>query len=270
LLGGFIAGSWFVRRNNWSIYKIGDIVAPALALGQAVGYLGCVFSGCSAPVAWPVLVFYSGLFGLITCLKKEKTFIGFPALFYLVSSTLFDFAVGFFRRTPRWWLVFNFDQVLALVIFVAAVLALQRRLKKSGMKVKLKLPKKLLEDLKARLTRSEREMEQQKLTLEEQDPYLQEGRTENNAEFVEDAGEDIGHTRIELFKGVLDSLLREIKLALAKMHLGTYGICEECREAIDPARLKANPSATLCLRCERKKELAPVKAVGAKKTRRGK
>ncbi|MCG2686380.1 prolipoprotein diacylglyceryl transferase, partial [Candidatus Parcubacteria bacterium] len=79
LLGGFIAGSWFVRRNNWSIYKIGDIVAPALALGQAVGYLGCVFSGCAAPVAWPVLVFYLGLFGLITRLKKEKTFIGFPA-----------------------------------------------------------------------------------------------------------------------------------------------------------------------------------------------
>jgi len=134
LVSGFGAGYWLVRRNNWSVFKIGDIVAPALALGQAIGYLGCLFSGCAAPVATPVMIFYLGLFLLILRLRREEAAIGFVALFYLISSTLFDFAVGFFRRAPRRWLIFNLDQWLAIAIFVGAVLALRRKFRGVGMK----------------------------------------------------------------------------------------------------------------------------------------
>jgi len=35
---------------------------------------------------------------------------------------------------------------------------------------------------------------------------------------------------------------------------GAYGICEQCGERIDPARLEILPQATLCLRCQRKFE----------------
>jgi len=45
----------------------------------------------------------------------------------------------------------------------------------------------------------------------------------------------------------LDSLDRAIHLA----QNGTYGICEQCGERIDPARLEILPHATLCLRCQR-------------------
>ncbi|NIV31407.1 MAG: TraR/DksA family transcriptional regulator, partial [Anaerolineae bacterium] len=31
-----------------------------------------------------------------------------------------------------------------------------------------------------------------------------------------------------------------------------YGICEQCDAEIDPARLKALPYATLCLRCQQR------------------
>lgn len=44
--------------------------------------------------------------------------------------------------------------------------------------------------------------------------------------------------------------LAEIERALGRMDAGTYGFCERCGTAIDFARLKALPHATLCIRCQ--------------------
>lgn len=49
------------------------------------------------------------------------------------------------------------------------------------------------------------------------------------------------------------ALLMEIEDALKRMENGTYGICEDCNEKIDPARLEALPWATTCLRCRAKR-----------------
>jgi len=37
--------------------------------------------------------------------------------------------------------------------------------------------------------------------------------------------------------------------ALRKLNEGTYGICDGCGQAIDPARLEALPEASLCRNC---------------------
>ena len=42
----------------------------------------------------------------------------------------------------------------------------------------------------------------------------------------------------------------EIDRALAKMDAGTYGVCERCGQPIPKARLKAIPSAALCVACK--------------------
>ncbi|TRO45636.1 conjugal transfer protein TraR [Candidatus Bathyarchaeota archaeon] len=47
-------------------------------------------------------------------------------------------------------------------------------------------------------------------------------------------------------------LLVQVTDALARFDQGTYGICESCREPIDPARLSALPYATLCIRCQQR------------------
>ena len=47
--------------------------------------------------------------------------------------------------------------------------------------------------------------------------------------------------------GALASLLREVDSALERMDKGTYGICEECHEAIEQGRLMANPLVRYCL-----------------------
>lgn len=38
--------------------------------------------------------------------------------------------------------------------------------------------------------------------------------------------------------------------ALERLRGGEYGVCEECGEAIAPARLRAMPEVTTCVRCQ--------------------
>lgn len=42
----------------------------------------------------------------------------------------------------------------------------------------------------------------------------------------------------------------EYENALRRLHETDYGLCEECGEEIGIARLKANPSARLCVSCQ--------------------
>ena len=48
--GGFLAtlffAIWYVRVHKLSFGKLGDVIAPALALGHSVGRLGCFSAGC--------------------------------------------------------------------------------------------------------------------------------------------------------------------------------------------------------------------------------
>ncbi|NRR28639.1 TraR/DksA C4-type zinc finger protein [Oxalobacteraceae bacterium] len=44
--------------------------------------------------------------------------------------------------------------------------------------------------------------------------------------------------------------LRVVRHALAKCGEGSYGLCENCGEAIGYARLNARPEARFCFRCQ--------------------
>jgi RNA polymerase-binding protein DksA len=50
--------------------------------------------------------------------------------------------------------------------------------------------------------------------------------------------------------------LADVENALDKIEDGTYGICENCNEAIPRARLKALPFARLCIACKQEEEAA--------------
>ena len=45
--------------------------------------------------------------------------------------------------------------------------------------------------------------------------------------------------------------LEKLEAALQRMEEGTYGVCEACGQAIEPERLAALPTATLCVACAR-------------------
>lgn len=47
----------------------------------------------------------------------------------------------------------------------------------------------------------------------------------------------------------LEDKLAAIEHALRSSAVGTYGVCERCAQAIDPARLEIMPHTSLCVRC---------------------
>ena len=55
--------------------------------------------------------------------------------------------------------------------------------------------------------------------------------------------------RLTLEKRLIDQLA-EVEHALKKFEDGTYGLCDNCGQPIDPARLEALPQASLCLDCK--------------------
>ena len=48
--------------------------------------------------------------------------------------------------------------------------------------------------------------------------------------------------------------LRDIEVALDRLAVGEYGSCQSCGEEIGSARLKALPTATLCIECAKDRE----------------
>lgn len=49
--------------------------------------------------------------------------------------------------------------------------------------------------------------------------------------------------------------LGQVERALARLKLGTYGICEGCQKKIPVARLNALPFSTTCIECQREMEV---------------
>ena len=48
--------------------------------------------------------------------------------------------------------------------------------------------------------------------------------------------------------------LRDVRLALARMEGGTFGVCLDCEADISPKRLVAVPWAELCITCQEKSD----------------
>mgnify|MGYP005624280575 CR=1 FL=1 len=61
--------------------------------------------------------------------------------------------------------------------------------------------------------------------------------------------------RLALERRLYNSL-EDLDKALKKIEEGTYGICENCGQPIDPARLEVLPQAVLCLNCRQKVKYA--------------
>ncbi|OGZ69425.1 MAG: hypothetical protein A3D35_03475 [Candidatus Staskawiczbacteria bacterium RIFCSPHIGHO2_02_FULL_34_9] len=49
----------------------------------------------------------------------------------------------------------------------------------------------------------------------------------------------------------LELRLKDINLAIEKIGNGSYGKCEKCGSEIEEERLKANPEARLCMKCNK-------------------
>jgi len=118
--------------------------------------------------------------------------------------------------------------------------------------MQITFPRKLLKPIEQFLKVRQRKLEEQKKSLEKQDPFSNVDRVNDNAAVDAEAAEESGHERISALKGEIDRALIEIRKTLSRIKIGKYGICERCSQMIDTDRLAIKPTATLCIVCEKK------------------
>ncbi|MBI4517028.1 MAG: prolipoprotein diacylglyceryl transferase [Deltaproteobacteria bacterium] len=130
LIGGFVAVTWSMRRLKLPFLRTVDCIAPALALGHAIGRIGCQLAGDgdwgsvstlpwamtypNAIVGWdyppgvrvhPTPIYetiaYTAVFGLLWSLRRRALADGALFWWYLVMASGARFGIEFVRiNTP--------------------------------------------------------------------------------------------------------------------------------------------------------------------------
>ncbi len=127
LIGAFGVAFYFVVRHKLPVWKVGDIFAPSLAIGQAIGRWGCYFAGCCYGVRtdlpWgitftdpkslaplnvalhPTQIYLSinalVIFGILIWLRKRKSFDGQIFWTYGILYSIGRFIIEFYRGDDR-------------------------------------------------------------------------------------------------------------------------------------------------------------------------
>jgi len=126
LFGGALAALWYCRQKELSFLKLGDTLAPGIALGQTIGQFACLFNGDSygkptdlpwaitytdprslAPLNIPLhpieiyeMAAYFLVFLVVWNMRKKYQADGFAFLTYLSAYGVARFFVEFFRGHP--------------------------------------------------------------------------------------------------------------------------------------------------------------------------
>ena len=145
---------WYGKRHGISLWTIGDTWAPAAALGQGIGRIGCFMAGCCygrptdlpwgavfshphslAPVDIPLhpTQIYSSIAGfviffILMILHSRRKFQGQVFLWYLILHSVARLAVERFRGDDRGVFLLGggvtVTQAITVLILTAAVTAL--------------------------------------------------------------------------------------------------------------------------------------------------
>jgi len=136
LISGAAAGWLFVKKNKMSLLKTLDLLVPFVALGQAVGRVGCLLNGCCFgkaskfglyfPVFDQVLIptqLYSSLlmlliFIILRFMQDSPHSPGAILYSYLFLYSLKRFFIEFLRNdSPRIFYGLTLFQLLSLSLF---------------------------------------------------------------------------------------------------------------------------------------------------------
>ncbi|KKT74032.1 MAG: Transcriptional regulator, TraR/DksA family [Microgenomates group bacterium GW2011_GWA1_Microgenomates_45_10] len=117
-----------------------------------------------------------------------------------------------------------------------------------------RFPRSLLEPIGRVLSEQIKKLEFRKKTLDKDDPFQNTERLSDNAALDTDASEQLNHARVHAVQRQLDRQIVQLRKALARVKIGSYGICESCGKMIDTDRLMVYPEATFCVKCETKRE----------------
>jgi phosphatidylglycerol:prolipoprotein diacylglycerol transferase len=146
LIVGAISGIIYLKNKRLPIYKVLDLIAPFVALGQAIGRVGCLLNGCCYgkeselgiyfPVHDRVLIptqIYSSLilvliFIILRFLQERPHKEGRIFFIYLLLYSIKRFFIEFLRAdNPIVFAGLTLFQIMSIIIFFIALLFLIRR-----------------------------------------------------------------------------------------------------------------------------------------------
>lgn len=133
LVGSWAAGLYFMRKNDMPVWKVADICAPSLAIGQVIGRWGCYFAGCcyGAPTDLPWGITFTDerslaplnvalhptqiylslnallIFSVLIWFRKRKSFDGQLFWIYGVLYSVGRFIIEYFRDDDRGYAIAN-------------------------------------------------------------------------------------------------------------------------------------------------------------------
>lgn len=157
--GGLIVGTmtafWYARRHSLPAWRAADALGPAMAIGSAIGRLGCLAAGCchGRPTDVPWAVSFSdpysalhqetplntplhptqlyeslatlAMFAFLLALSKRKRFEGQVILTYFAAYSVARFLIEFFRGDAARGTIFEgalSTSQLVAVLALAAVM----------------------------------------------------------------------------------------------------------------------------------------------------
>jgi DnaK suppressor protein len=124
----------------------------------------------------------------------------------------------------------------------------------AGKRTSKKVVDRFVDDQRAALLEERRSLEQQAESFRAEAEQLAEEMEPGDTQFDEESGEggtlNIERERDLALSAQARDAIEEIDRALERIDSGTYGVCEQCGQPIPKARLKAIPSATLCVACK--------------------
>ncbi|EKD91173.1 MAG: DnaK suppressor protein [uncultured bacterium] len=108
-----------------------------------------------------------------------------------------------------------------------------------------------IDKFKKLLLRQQKEVEKEIEDLEKDDPINSLSMAESSEPGTDSWVADT-HSRVLAVKSNLQMLLVRIRKSLQNLNSGKFGKCENCGKLIEDERLKAIPTATLCIVCSKK------------------
>jgi len=154
LIGAFPVAWWYTRRYGLDGWRTSDALIPGVAVGQAIGRLGCFAAGCCfgrpTDLPWgvtftdvyasrnvgvpidiplhPVQLYESvvtfGIFGILLWIARRKRFHGQVILSYVLLYAAARFTIEFFRGdAARGWVfegALSTSQFIAILMFLGA------------------------------------------------------------------------------------------------------------------------------------------------------
>lgn len=151
LILGVVVTIVYLKKHQMPLWAVADIVAPSLALGQAIGRWGCFFAGCcygrETDVPWaitftnesslaplgvalhPTQIYLSlnalVIFGILMWLSKRKSFDGQIIWAYGILYSIGRFIIEFYRDDDRGVVgMFSTSQIIGIIVFAVSIIML--------------------------------------------------------------------------------------------------------------------------------------------------